>query len=115
MDESLRRIRGQPKGPPIAPQNPMIPLMPTTVTGTHPGSIDLSAARRTVSSQERGRRIAEGLCFYCAGSGHQAISYPNHPGQRLARPPPSSPGQIPSISINYKEEVLSTNQGKGQT
>ena len=115
MDKRLRRIRGQPKGPPIAPQNPWIPVMPTTATGTHPGPMDLSAARRTVSPEERGRRIAEGLCFYCAGSGHQARSCPIRPGQWPIRPPPISPGRITSISINDKEEVLSTNQGKGQT
>ena len=81
MDERLHRIMWQPKGPPITPQNPSIPVMSTTATGTHLGPMDLSAARRTVSPEERGRRIAEGLCFYCASSGHQGRSCPNHPGQ----------------------------------
>ena len=115
MDERLCRIRGQPKGQPITPQIPRNQVMPTTATGTHPGPMDLSAARRTVSPEERGRRIAEGLCFYCAGTGHQARSYPNRPGQRPIRPPPATPGRIASTSINDKEEVLSTNQGKGET
>ena len=61
MDERLRRIRGQPKGPPIPPQNPRIPVTLRTATATHPGPMDLSAARRTVSPMERGRRITEGL------------------------------------------------------
>ena len=61
MDERLRRIRGQPKGPQIALQNPRIPVITTTAIGTHPGLMELSAARRTVSPEERGRRIAEGL------------------------------------------------------
>ena len=115
MDKRLRRFRGQPKGPPIAPQNPRIPVMPTTATGTHPGPMDLSAIRRTLSPEERGLRIAEGLCFYCASSGIQVRSYPNRPVQRPTCPPPTSPGRITSISINDKEEVLSTNQRKGQT
>ena len=89
--------------------------MPTTATGTRLGPIDLSAVRRTVSPEERGRRIAEGLGFYCAGSGHQARSCPNRHGQWPTRPPPTSPGRITGISINDKEEVLSINQGKGQT
>ena len=67
MYEGLRQIRGQPKGPPIAPQNPRISVMPTTATETHPGPMDLSATQRTVSPEDRGRRIAEGLYFYCAG------------------------------------------------
>ena len=115
MDECLRRIRGQRKGPPIALQNPRILVMPTTSTGTHPGPMHLSAAWTTVSPEERGRRIAKGLCFYCAGSGHQARSCPNRPVQRLTHPPPTSPGQITSISINDKEEALFTNQEKGRT
>ena len=115
MDEHLHRIRGQPKEPLIALQNLRILVMPTSATGTHLGPIDLSAARRTVLPEERGRRIAVGLCFYGDGSGHQARSCPNRPGQQPAYPPTTSPAEITSISINNKEEVLSTNQGKGPT
>ena len=43
MDKRRRRIRGQPKGRPIAPQIPRNQVMPTTATGTHPGPMDLSA------------------------------------------------------------------------
>ena len=81
MDERLHRIRGQPKGPPIAPRNPRSQIAPTTATGTQPGPMDLSASKRTISPEEHGRRIAEGLCLYCAGAGHQARSCPNRPGQ----------------------------------
>ena len=81
MQELLCRMRGEPKGPPIAPQYPRILDMATTATETHIGPMDLSATRRTVSPQERGRRIAEGLYFYCAGSAHQARSCPNRHGQ----------------------------------
>ena len=84
-------------------------------TGTHPGPMDLSAARSTVPPVERGRRIAVGLCIYCAGSGHQARFCPDRPGQQPTRPPPTSLVRITSISINDKEEVLSTKQGKGET
>ena len=114
MDERLRRIRGQPKGPPIAPQNPRSQVTPTTAIGTHPGPMDLSAAKRTVSPEERGRRIAEGLCFYCAGTGHQVRSCPNCPGQRPIRTIPTTPGLITSATINDKEAALVTNQGKGE-
>ena len=87
MDERLRRIRGQPKAAPIAPQNPKPPAIPSTATDTHPGPMDLSAARKPLSPEERGRRIAEGLCFYCSGSGLMARACPNRPGQRPARDP----------------------------
>ena len=81
MDERLRHIRGQPKGPPIASQNPTSQIRPTIATGTHPEPMDLSAAKRTISPEERGRRIADGLCFYYVGTGRQARSCPNRPGQ----------------------------------
>ena len=116
MDERLRRIRGQPKGPPIAPQNPTSrrQVTITTATGTHLGPMDLSAAKRTVSPEERGRRIAEGLCFNCAGIGHQVRSCPNRLGQRPIRTIPTTPRRITSATINDKEAALVTNQGKGE-
>ena len=114
MNECLRRIRGQPKGPPITPQNPRSQVTTTTTTGTHPGPMDLSAAKRTVSPEEPGRRIAEGLCFYCAGTGHQARSCPNRPRQRPIRTIPTTPGLITSATINDKEAARVTNQGNGE-
>ena len=89
--------------------------MTTTAIGTHPGPMDHFTARKTVSPKERGRRITEGLCFYCAGTGHQARSCPNRPGQRPIRPPPATLKTIASISTNDNEKVLATKQGKGQT
>ena len=46
MDERLRRIRGKPKGQPIASQIPRNQGMPTTKIGMHPWTIELSVARR---------------------------------------------------------------------
>ena len=89
--------------------------MPTTAKVTHPGPMDLSATRRTVSPEERGRRIAEGLCFHCAGTGHLARSCLNSLRQRPIHPPPAISAQIASTAINDKVEVLATNQGKGET
>ena len=112
MDERLRHIRGQPKGPPITPQNPRSQVTPTIATGTHPGPMDLSATKRTVSPAERGRCIAKGLCFYCTGTGQQARSCPNRPRQRPIRTIPTTPGRITSATINDKEAALVTNQEK---
>ena len=115
MDEYLRRIRGQPKGLPIVPQNPRSQITPTTATGTHPGPMDLSAAKRSISPEERGRHITEGLCFYYAETGYQARSCPNRPGKRPIHTTPTTPGCITSTTIKDKEEALVINQGKGET
>ena len=115
MDERLHHIREQPKVPAIAPQNPRSQITPTTATGTHPGPMDLTAAKKTFSPEERGRRIAEGLCFYCARTGHQARSCPNSSEQQPIHIIPITPGRVTSATINNKEELPVTNQGKGET
>ena len=94
MDERLRRIRGQPtgKGAPLEPPTPRHKPTPSTATGTHPGPMDLSAARKTLSPEERGRHISGGLCFYCGGSGHLARTCPTRPGQRI------SPQAVPTTA-----------------
>jgi hypothetical protein len=52
------------------------PATPTTATGTHPGPMELNANRRRITPAERQRRIAQGLCMYCGGTGHFAAQCP---------------------------------------
>ena len=54
----------------------------TTATGTASGPMDLSANRRTLSSEERARRMAEGRCYYCGGLHHLARDCPTAPPRR---------------------------------
>ena len=48
----------------------------TTATGTAAGPMDLSAAQGKLSTAERRRRRAQGLCMYCGGVGHFAAECP---------------------------------------
>jgi len=38
--------------------------------------MELNANRRRITPAERQRRIAQGLCMYCGGTGHFAAQYP---------------------------------------
>ena len=42
-----------------------------------PAAMDLSAGRRTLTQEQRNKRMAEGRCLYCGGSGHMARLCPN--------------------------------------
>ena len=69
-----------------APRNTAPNTTPTPTTAAHPTNsnsghygpapMDLSAGRRTLSQEERTRRLAEGLCMYCGGQGHLARNCP---------------------------------------
>ena len=48
----------------------------STATGTQSGPMDLSGIRGPLSTQEKARRMAEGLCLYCGGLGHMARDCP---------------------------------------
>jgi len=52
---------------------------PTASNSGHygPAPMDISANRRRLTPEERARRIAQGLCLYCAGAGHIAHQCPN--------------------------------------
>lgn len=81
-----------PRRQPIPPPTPTSTIAPATTTttttaiGTQPGPMDLTVAGgvRRISSEERQRRMREGLCFYCGGAGHIAGMCPN--GRRRPRP-----------------------------
>ena len=113
MDERLCQIRGQPKGAPLAPPTPRHQPTPSMATGTHPRPMDLSAARKTLSPEERGRRISGGLCFYCGGSGHLPRTCPTHPGQRISPVPATANTQIAAATIIEDTNVVQAiEQGK---
>ena len=65
---SLRRPQHQP--------NHMYPPTTATATGTATEPMDLSAARGKLSTTERSRRRAQGLCMYCGDVGHFAAELP---------------------------------------
>ena len=52
------------------------PPTTATATGTAAGPMDLSAARGKLSTAERSRHRAHGLCMYCGGMGHFAAECP---------------------------------------
>jgi hypothetical protein len=79
---------------PSAPHKPSMPSPRTTATAPNPhtphptstGSghlgpapMDLSAAGRCLSPEERQKRIDEGRCLYCGGFNHMARDCPNKP------------------------------------
>jgi len=79
---------GRPSNTPRVPATPAIPTPPvveqgTTDVGTHPGPMNLSANRNRVPPAERARRIAQGLCNYCGGTGHFAAQCPARPNRPL--------------------------------
>jgi hypothetical protein len=45
--------------------------------------MNLSANRGHISTAERARRIAQGLCNYCGGTGHFAAQCPARPNRPL--------------------------------
>jgi len=55
----------------------------TTDVGTHPGPMNISANRGKITAAERARRIAQGLCNYCGGTGHFAAQCPARPNRPL--------------------------------
>ena len=86
LDDPIRRSQG-PNKPPNNPSRPPPRAAPPTSTGTHPGPMDLSANRGKISMEVRAKRMAEGLCLYCGGSGHLARNCPNRPA--VAGSPPT--------------------------
>lgn len=70
----------------------------STATGTHSGPMDLSAGRRRLSPEERGRRLAEGRCLYCGGLGHMAkdCTVAKRP-LRAAAVSSSAPADVPTL------------------
>jgi hypothetical protein len=64
--------------PPASTQNTPCP---TSSGSGHfgPAPMDLSAARRRLSPEERQKRIDENHCLYCGGFNHMARDCPSHP------------------------------------
>ena len=66
----------------------------STMTGTHPGPIDLSSGRfQKLSQEEKDRRNREGLCQYCRGPGHIARVCPN-----ISKPKPMRVAELDMLS-----------------
>jgi hypothetical protein len=87
LDDRIRRDRvlNKPQSSQAAPRpssRPAAASTPSTATGTHSGPMDLSSARKKLEPAERARRMAEGLCLYCGGTGHLARECPNRPSAR---------------------------------
>ncbi|PIA90626.1 hypothetical protein CB0940_10873 [Cercospora beticola] len=51
-------------------------------SGEHVGTAALSLVNGRLTSEERQRRMAERLCLYCAGEGHQARTCPRRPANK---------------------------------
>lgn len=64
-------ITPSPNNPPAPGNRPQ-----STASGTHPGPMDLSAARNITPQMKQYRR-ANNLCLYCGGTGHFAAACPN--------------------------------------
>jgi len=83
-DTRLRSLRSPAPRTSSAPSKPAAPKAahPTSSGSGHygPAPMDLSAGRRRgpLSSEERIRRMSQGLCLYCGGAGHMAIVCPNN-------------------------------------
>ena len=76
---------------PPAATSSSVPIALPTIPLTAPlnnlvsGLMDLSAARRTLSAEERANRMATGACLYCSQMGHIAQVCPNKgPGLHAA-------------------------------
>jgi len=90
----------RPTNTPRVPATPVTPMPPTveqgtTDTDTHPGPMNLSANRNRVPPAERARRIAQGLCNYCGGTGHFAAQCPACP----TRPLRGAAGQVAAENV----------------
>lgn len=59
---------------------------------TGPAPMDLSAARRNLTDEERRHRMAKGLCLYCGGAGHMLRECPN-------RKSPRQPMRVSEVSF----------------
>lgn len=100
---------GRPNNTPRVPTTPTIPMPPaaeqgTTDVGTHPGPMNLSANRGRVPPAERARRIAQGLCNYCGGTGHFAAQCPARPN----RPLRGAAGQVAAEDVGNGGGELQT-------
>jgi hypothetical protein len=85
LDERLRRHQAQAK-PPVTPtpRTTPKPATPSTQSGTHPGPMDLSAARRTrLDPATRQERFDKKLCLYCGEPNHIAAECPNRSARAL--------------------------------
>jgi len=107
LDNRIRAREAEKKGRPTPrPANPTPrpapPPTPSTGSGTHPGPMDLSSFRRTLSPEERQKRILEGRCLYCGGFGHVARVCPNKRpaplrGNEATLYPYAAPSVTPSL------------------
>lgn len=73
-------IISAPANPPAAGSRPI----PSTASGTHPGPMDLSAARTLTPEMKKFRRDNH-LCLYCGKAGHFASACPNKRSRGPAR------------------------------
>ena len=88
---------------PAASSAPAPPHPTTSGSGNYgPAPMDLSAARRQLSPEERQKHIDEGRCLYCGGFYHLARDCPNKgktpAGRRPMRGAATAPGETPEVS-----------------
>ena len=91
-------VRSSSINPPSVPATQPV----TTMTGTHPGPMDLSSGRfQKLSQEEKDRRTREGLCQYCGGAGHIARVCPN-----IGKPKPIRIAELDVSSNTEKAENI---------
>ena len=73
--------------------------------------MDLSAARRQLSPEERQKRIDEGRCLYCGGFYHRARDCPNK-GKAPGRPPMRGAATAPAETLEVSDSAPIAESGK---
>ena len=79
----------------------------TNIPDSHPRGQKRPAPKGPISQQEKSRRIAEGLCWYCGESGHLRVDCPKKPKPESIVT--ISRYQAPSVALERAPPSLSEN------